>query len=116
MILELVLLYGDETASAYEIEVHNYEIIDNFTGLEDISKIGEPIKNLFAIKIFETDGNNSLFIASKKIVASLNEYITKERNKIFINFDEKKEVVNINETMIWLDMATAMKHFEASEE
>jgi len=117
MTIELILLYGDETASAYTFDVERYEILDNFSGLQDISKIDKPIKNLLAIQFFEkNDQDNSMFIVSKKVVASLNEYITKEGNKIFVNFDEHKQVINIEGTMIWLDMNTAMKHFEAMEE
>lgn len=115
MKLELILLYGDETATAYDFELNKYEIVDGFSGLEDISKIGKPIEDLFAIKFFEENGEQSLFIASKKIVASLNEYITKEGNKIFVNFDEKRQVINIEGTMIWLDLKVAMEHFEAME-
>ena len=96
-------------------DVERYEILDNFTGLEDISKIDEPIKNLLAIQFFEKEGENSMFVVSKKVVDSTNEYITKEGNKIFVNFDEHKQVINIEGTMIWLDLNTAMKHFEAME-
>ena len=115
MTIELILLYGDETASAYTFDVERYEILDNFTGLEDISKIDEPIKNLLAIQFFEKEGENSMFVVSKKVVDSTNEYITKKGNKIFVNFDEHKQVINIEGTMIWLDLNTAMKHFEAME-
>ena len=65
MTIELILLYGDETASAYTFDVERYEILDNFTGLEDITKIDEPIKNLLAIQFFEKEGENSMFVVLK---------------------------------------------------
>lgn len=115
MELEILILHGDETATAYDLNVESYEIIDNFSGLEDISSLGEPIHHLLGIKIIDAEGP-SMLIFSKKILDSTNEYITKDGTQIFINLKENQTIVNIEDTMIWLDLKTAEKHFTRADD
>lgn len=115
MKLEILILSGEETATAYDLNVDSYEIIDNFSGLEDISSIGEQIHHLLGIKIVDDEGP-SMIIFAKKILDSCNEYITKDGTQIFVNLKENQTIVNIEDTMIWLDLKTAEKHFMRADD